>query len=165
MSNGGGVVMLCAMFVIVFVCIQRAVKEMSFFGDAAGWGVAFCAALLSIVGLVRFFGSPGPVASRGGEPRETGGLLDVVLLPYVALALTILLVLLLLAVGRVFHSREPRHPQEPARNRRTVAEPYAEVATNHRKETKLSESSERRPVTARKAGKMIKKTGGTRSDL
>ena len=160
----GVVAMLCAMFVIVLVCVHRAVKEMSFFGDAAGWVVAFCVALLSIVGLVRFLGSPRPMALPGGEPKETAGLIDVVLLPYVALALTILLVLLLLAVGRVLHGREPRHPLEPARSRRTIAEPHVQRGNNHRRETKPSESSKTRPITVWKNGEMITKTEGTRSD-
>jgi hypothetical protein len=163
-SNVVVAVALCAMFVIVLACVHGAIKRMSFFGDAAGWVVTVCVALLSIVGLVRFFGSPEPVALPGGEPRETGGLMDVVLLPYVALALTILLVLLLLAIGRVLHGREPWHPPELARNRRTVAGPHVEEVRNHRKETKPAGSSKKRHIAAQKNGEMIKKTEGTRSD-
>ena len=163
-SNVVVAVALCAMFVIVLACVHGAIKKMSFFGDAAGWGVTVCVALLSIAGLVRFSGSPEPVALPGGEPRETGGLMDVVLMPYLALAVTIILMLLLLPVGRLLHGGETRHPPELSRNRRTVAGPRIEEVRNHRKETKPAGSSKKRQITAQKNGEMIKNTEGTRSD-
>jgi hypothetical protein len=98
--------MLGAMFVIVFICARRAMKEMAFLDDGAGWAVAFCVALLSILGLVRFFAPSKTVATPAGEAGDTGGLINVVLLPYVALALTLILTLLLLAIGRLLHGRE-----------------------------------------------------------
>lgn len=140
-SGIGVVAMLCAMFVIVLVCVHRTVKEMSFFGDATGWVVAFCVALLSIIGLVRFFGSPEQPTHSGTEPGETGGLLDFVLLPYVVLGLTILLVLLLLAVGRVLYGRELWHPWELVKNRRTSNEPSVREGDNRRREIKPLDSS------------------------
>lgn len=163
-SNVAMAVALCAMFVIVLVCVHRAVRGMSFFGDAAGWVVTVCVALLSIVALVRFFGSPQPGVSRESGTKEAVSLLDVILLPYVALALTILLVLLLLALGKVLHGRQPWYPPELGRNRRTVAEPSLEEVRNHRKEAKPSESSKKRQTGVRKNAAMIEKTEGKRSD-
>ena len=163
-SNVVVAVALCAMFVIVLACVHGAIKKMSFFGDVAGWVITVCVALLSIAGLVRFSGSPELVALPGGEPRETGGLMDVVLLPYLALAVTIILMLLLLPVGRLLHGGETRHPLEPARNRRTVAGPHVEEVRNHRKGVRPSELSKNRQIAAQKKGEIIKKTGGTRSD-
>ena len=67
-SNALVVLPLCAMFVIVLMCVHKAIKETPFFGDAAGWVVAFCVTLL--VGLVRFLGSAAQPAYSEAEPRE-----------------------------------------------------------------------------------------------
>jgi hypothetical protein len=163
-SDIGLMAVLFAMFVIVFVCIRKAVKEMSFFGDAAGWAVSFCVALLSIAGLVRFFGSPETATAPAGEPRETCGLIDFVLLPYVALVLTILLVLLLLGVGKVLHGREPQHHWKPARSVRTAVKPHLERGRKPGKETKAPESTDERPTGVMKNTMMKKRTETTRFD-
>ncbi len=156
-SSVGVMAMLGAMFVIVFMCVRKAVKEMSFFGDAAGLAVSFCVALLSIIGLVRFFGSTEAGAPSGREPTETGGLLDVVLLPYVALAATILLVLLLLAAGRVLHGGELRHLLGGRTNQRTIAKPGMQERDSHQRELKPFEPSGRKQIIMQKNRKAINK--------
>jgi hypothetical protein len=163
-SGIGVTAILCAMFVIVLMCVQKTVKEMGFFGHAAGWAVAFCVALLSIIGLIRFLGSSEAGSAPAGEPRQTGGLLDVVLFPYVALPLTILLVLLLVAVRRVLYGREPSHHWTPARSVRTAVKPNLERSPKPGKETKAPESTDARLITVSKNTVIRKKTGRTRFD-
>jgi hypothetical protein len=150
------------MFVIVFICVRKAVKEMSFFSDAAGWAVAFCVALLSIMGLLRFLGSPGLAPHSGGEPRETGGLIDVVLLPYGVLALTILLAFLLLGASRVLRGREPSHSLKGARSHSASTKPCARAGGLHPQETRLPDLPDRRQIVGRKNGEMLRQPEGGR---
>jgi hypothetical protein len=93
-------VVLIAMFVIVFVVSRGALKRMPLFGDAGSWPVALCTAVLAVLGLLRFLGSPG----QGTNPESTpgGGIFDFILLPYATLAIALLLVLLLLALSKVW---------------------------------------------------------------
>jgi amino acid transporter len=99
---------LAGIFIIVLVCSQRALKAMPFFCDGPTWLLAFGVAMLSVIGIVQFFGSSEQSAPVREESKEPGGLLDFVLLPYVALALGILFVLLLAAIERLSHRRQAR---------------------------------------------------------
>jgi hypothetical protein len=150
------------MFAMVFVVARRALKEMRLFGDASSWIMAFCVALLSIIGFVRFLGSSEAVTASAGEPRRTGGLLDVILLPYMALAATILLVLLLLAVYRLFHGRELGRLLGGPTRKETAAKPGMQEGDYHQRETKPFEPSDRKQIIARKNGKAVKKLEGER---
>lgn len=96
-------VVLIAMFVIVFVVARGALKETPLFGNTGSWPVALCTAVLAVIGLLRFLGTPRP--STGTERTPGGGIFDLILLPYAALAIALLLVLLLLALGRVRSSK------------------------------------------------------------
>ena len=136
LSHGCLAAVLVAMFVILLVVVRTTIKKRFCFGDAAGWVVAFCVALLSIIGLVRFLGSSETVIAPAGEPRGAGGVLDVVLLPYAALAGTILLMLFLLAVGRVLHGREPWRSRKGAGSRKTNAKPCEWEGDHRRRETR-----------------------------
>jgi hypothetical protein len=104
-------VVLIAMFVIVFVVARGALKEMPLFGDVGSWPVAFCTAVLAVMGLLRFLGPSDP--STRTERTPGGGIFDFILLPYAALAISILLVLLLLALGKIrpHKSGMPRNQQ------------------------------------------------------
>lgn len=104
---------LAGIFIIVLVCSQRALKEMPFFCDGPTWLIAFGVAMLSIIGIVQYFGSPEQSAPAQEEPKKPGGLLDFVLLPYVVLALGILFVLLLAAIERLNHRRQMRRFSKP----------------------------------------------------
>jgi len=104
---------LVGAFVIVLVCSQRALKEIPFFCNSPTWVLAFCVAMLSVVGLVQFFGSPEQSAPGREEPKRPGGLLDFVLSEYSALAIGILFALLLAAIERLNHRRQARHLSKP----------------------------------------------------
>jgi hypothetical protein len=104
LSDAATAVVLIAVFVIVSVVARGALKEIPLFGHKGGWTVAVCVAALSALGLLRFFGSSG-YALVASEPRDGDGVLDIILLPYVCLALSTVLVLLLLASRRWWPGR------------------------------------------------------------
>jgi len=104
---------LVGVFVIVLVCSQRALKEMPFFCDGPTWVLAFCVAMLSVVGLVQFFGLPEQSAPAREEPKKPGGLFDLLLSEYAALAIGIVFVLLLAAIERLNRRRQARRLSKP----------------------------------------------------
>ncbi len=104
---------LAGIFIIVLVCSQRALKEMPFFCDGPTWLIAFGVALLSVLGLVEFFGSPAQSAPAPEEPKRPAGLLDLVLSEYTALAIGMIAVLLLAAIERLNHRRQMRRLPKP----------------------------------------------------
>ena len=87
-------------FTILFVIIHRILKQMSIFQGPAVVIIAICVSLLSVMGLSRFF-VIADVTSKTTENRHDITL-DFILLPYTALALAIILVLLLSFVSRIF---------------------------------------------------------------
>lgn len=104
---------LAGIFIIVLVCSQRALRAMPFFAAGPTWVLAFGVALLSVLGLVEFFGSPEQSAPAREESKKPSGLLDFVLLPYVVLALGIVFVLLLAAIERLNRRRQARRLSKP----------------------------------------------------
>jgi hypothetical protein len=98
----GGIVVfaaLCAGFIIVLVCSHKALRKTLLFGNAGGGVIAVSVALLSVVGLVRFFGLSGSRDPPSGQPGSSGGL-DFILLPYVALAFLLVPLSLLVVFKR-----------------------------------------------------------------
>ncbi len=148
---------LIAMFAMVFVIARAVLSEMPEFGKASSWIVAFCVALLSIMGLVRFFGSPETGISSEIETRGLGGLISVLVLPYVALALTLLLVLFLFEPSGMLHGSESQCRQEPTNGHRTIAKRSMQKSERRRKETKSCDLSGQRHCMVQKNGEIIKK--------
>ena len=89
-----------AIFTILFVIIHKTLKQISIFQGPAVVIVAICVSLLSVIGLSRFFVIT-DVACKTTENRHDITL-NFILLPYTALALAIILVLLLSFVSRIF---------------------------------------------------------------
>lgn len=113
LSDAAVVVVLIAMFAIVLIVAHRALKEMPLFGDGGSWIVAFCTAALSVLGLLRFLGPQENGVRTDRTTTAPGGMIDFIVLPYAALAIAILLMLLLLAwsKARPDRSAKPREPQ------------------------------------------------------
>ena len=86
-------------FTLIFVIIHKTLKQMSIFQGPAVVIIAICVSLLSVIGLSRFF-VIADVACKTTENRRDITL-DFILLPYTALALAIILVLLLSFVNRL----------------------------------------------------------------
>ncbi len=129
---------LAAIFVLVFAVTCRALRGTPLFGDRDGWITAVCVAALSVIGLLRFFGSPGHATSRTGEPQKGDSLLDFVLLPYVALAISIVFVLLLSFLGKW----GPRRIALPWR-RQTRPTPEAKTLARKRPSTRPTSPQEK----------------------
>jgi hypothetical protein len=116
---------LAGIFIIVLVCSQRALKQIPLFCDGPTWFLAFCVAMLSVIGIVQFFGSPEQSAPAREESKKPGGLLDFVLLPYVVLALSLVFVLLLAAVERLNRRRQARRLSKLLSSTEVVSRPPA----------------------------------------
>lgn len=113
---------LCAVaiFVILFATILRTLKEMSLFTPGTSTVVALAASVLCLMGLHHFLlsGEGGhKVSGHASEINSQTGI-EIILLPYAALAIAILLCLLLLAIARIFAGR--RREEYPAREKAIV---------------------------------------------
>lgn len=89
-----------AVFVIVYVVVLRTVKKTVLFDGRVSLIIAGAISLLCVVGLTEFLVLPG--RARGGTEGEShvDATLRYILLPYVALALAILLSQLVVFAGR-----------------------------------------------------------------
>ena len=83
-----------AAFVVVFAVCLRVLPEMGFTGTSQEV-LAFCVAALSAIGIVAF----GPGTSSHGPVPQESSTFHFVLLPYAALGLTLLLLILFLLLA------------------------------------------------------------------
>ena len=117
-------------FVLVFVCTLVALRQIEEFSNSARWLVATCSGLLSALGLISFIGD---------HPLLVGPDLAGIPLPYAALGATliVLLILLLLAkLWRVVRDTPRRSRQRDDRER--IARDDPEIGALHNKLKKLS---------------------------
>lgn len=110
-------VVLVAVFLIVFVTTYQVLKKRRLFENPGAFVLAGCVALLSVLGLL-----PGPAASPPASPENrpaTGHDVSVefLLLPYAALAVTLVLMILLAWISRLFQQHRARRAVEPSRPR------------------------------------------------
>jgi membrane protease YdiL (CAAX protease family) len=87
---------LVAIFFILVITIYKVLQESSFFKSSAATAViAICVSLLSVIGMIRFFVTDDTmyVVSNNSVDKHTN--LDFILIPYVALGILIILMLLL----------------------------------------------------------------------
>lgn len=146
-------VVLIAIFVIVFIVARGSLKEMPLFGNTGSWPVAFCTAVLAVMGLLRFLGPPDP--STHTERTRGDGVFDFILLPYAALAIALLLLLLLLALGkaRLGQSQVPKNQQRvplPSEVKRLIKQRQATSQTSLQK--RLEKSTPMPPAERRGDG-------------
>lgn len=114
-SLGDSILVLVAgaIFLLVFAIILEVLRKVSLFNKTNTTLVALCVSLLCIIGLQRFLlpGSDGHELSDNGGGSGTG--FDLILLPYAALAIAILVMSLLLFLSRIFRKRsKKRHYRE-----------------------------------------------------
>jgi uncharacterized membrane protein len=114
------VLCVMAIFVVLFATILRALKEMSLFTLGTSIVVALSVTVLCLIGLHHFLvsGENDKIASRHAAEivGQTG--IEIILLPYAALAIAILLCLLLLGISIIFPIR--RRVEHPARKKAQV---------------------------------------------
>jgi hypothetical protein len=83
---------LTPIFIVLVVVTFNSMQSALDYGKAGSFGLAICVSLLSVIGMRRCL----------------AGQMEVILLPYAALAITILLVPLVLFVGKYFKGRGDR---------------------------------------------------------
>ena len=89
------------LFAILFAVILTTLKRAKVFPPTATATLAFCASLLALIGILRTF--DGAQSGTGGATQSGG--LHALLLPYRAMGISILLVLLLLFLRNVLPGR------------------------------------------------------------
>jgi len=94
----------CAIFALLYMTISVTLKQASFFKRKMSAIVALCVSLLGIIGLFRFFGTADKAIDVVDKSDSSGTVLDVILLPYAALAVAVLLLFLLLFLSKIFQS-------------------------------------------------------------
>ena len=91
-----------AIFVILFVSISAALKEGSLFGRTATMIVTICVSLLCIIGLFHLSGLGNETTDTAQKNGTLGSNSDIILIPYEALAIAILVILFLLFLLKIF---------------------------------------------------------------
>jgi ABC-type uncharacterized transport system permease subunit len=105
-------------FVLLFVVIYKILKQMSIFRGLTSAIVAVCVSLLSVIGLSQFFVIADVACKTTANRRDIT--LDVILLPYTALAIAVILSLILMIFNRIFKNHKmdkARRKNPPRRNR------------------------------------------------
>jgi len=97
-------------FVVLFVTTLKVLKQMSIFQGTTAVIVAICVSLLSAIGLSRFFVITDATCKTAANRCDIT--LDFILLPYAALALSILLILLLWLISRISRNRRDHRANE-----------------------------------------------------
>lgn len=95
-----------AVFVIVFATVNKTLRSTPLFRGKTVTMIALAVSALCIVGMYQFFVVSGDKVSATETEGKTNVPLNYILLPYVALAIAILLSQLLLFAGKILPSEE-----------------------------------------------------------
>ena len=123
-----GDVIYIVVFVVLFTVIHKVLKEHPLFGKGSII-ISVCASLLCMAGMQRMFAQ-----GKGNE-----GSFDVILLPYAALGVSILFVLLLMLIGKLRKKGERQREE-----RRTAREAGHERRSGSDTATKNEVGEDRR---------------------
>ena len=99
-------------FVLLFVTILNVLKQTSIFRGATAVVIAICVSLLSVIGLSQFFVITEVSCETEVNCHSFNFDLDFILLPYVALALSVLLILLFRFMRRIFRNNKTKHSRK-----------------------------------------------------
>ena len=131
-----------AIFVILVTVILTTLRRAGIFPPGATLTLAICASLLAVIGIIRTFGTAGQ--TREGSAATSW--LDFMLLPYTAMGISMLLVLLLLLLGRATAGARERHRRsgrsfcdEYQKNRRTEDDPERPETISGREDGRLTD--------------------------
>lgn len=94
MTDSVGFMIDALLFVILFMAIIKPVQSAFKLSDFASYVLTACVSALGIIGIKQFM----------------GGSIKVILLPYAAMAISILLVLLVLFIGKHFKRTKKQWP-------------------------------------------------------
>ena len=95
-----------AVFVIVFSTVRRTLKSTPLFQGKTATMIALAVSALCLVGIYEFLVVPGDLSSSTETGNNTNVILNYILLPYVCLAIAILLSQLLLFASKILPSEE-----------------------------------------------------------
>ncbi len=115
--NDAAAVVLVAVFLIVFVTAYQALKRLTLFGSPGTFVLAGCVALLSVLGLMQFTAAPPRVSPENRPVSGHNVNVDLILLPYAALAVAIVLTTLLAWISRRFRGHHSRGAIEARRHK------------------------------------------------
>lgn len=104
-------------FVLLFVTILNVLKQTSIFRGATAVVVAICVSLLSVIGLSQFFVITEVSCETELNRHRFNFDLDFILLPYVALALSVLLILLFRFMRMIFRNNKTKHSRKEISHR------------------------------------------------
>lgn len=119
LTGAAGLLVGAAIWSIPFVVILGVLKKACLFPRWVRYVLAVCTSLLSVIGMSRIF--VGATGRSGGAGRER--LLEFLLLPYTAMGIAMLLVLLLPLLRKVVSARRRRAsgPRASTRRRKVAA--------------------------------------------
>jgi hypothetical protein len=98
-------------FVLVFLVSLQALPQMGFKG-APRWIIGVCVALLSMIGIGQLFSMPAPKDA----PQSVSNSLNFLLLPYAALGLTLIVLLLIFFLSKCTYTfqKSRKRSEEPS---------------------------------------------------
>ena len=122
-----------AVFVILFVVIHEVLKQTSFFRSGTAIVVAACVSLLCLIGIHQhLLGSQGPYLFND-DTDDPGRNLNVILIPYTALGLSILFVLLLLLMHKVSRGGKIKQTSKRLSERRAKQPDASKLSNKERR--------------------------------
>lgn len=130
--TGVEMLVLAVVFVILYLVIVVALRKMGPFSPMAQHVLAICVSLLAVIGFAQL------LSGSGGSKEDAGksGWLDFVLLPYIALAIALLLALLIglfaRALSRGPRDRETEEPRKQSRLRKPDDKESGSLPLNRR---------------------------------
>ena len=107
-----------ATFTILFVITLKILKQYSIFKGMTAVILALCISLLSVIGLSRLFVVVDVTCEAAENTYKIDFTIGIILLPYTALGLAILFVILFRFVVRKFWNRRNESPKEFPRRMR-----------------------------------------------
>jgi predicted permease len=94
------IIIMTPIFIILFVVILQAIKSMLDLNETSSFVLAACVSMLSIMGIVRYLNDS----------------LEVILLPYAAMAIAIILVLLISVIAKYFKDAKDHFSNRTRKN-------------------------------------------------
>ena len=112
LSESTSLLCLIAIFILLFVIILKSLKQASIFRKKATVVISLCVSLLCIIGLSQTFVPTEKASYVSKNSSYHTPELDLILVLYAALAITLLLSVLLLFIVKIFGSDKYRKKSE-----------------------------------------------------
>ena len=142
-------VFFVTVFVLVYVTVCRTLRDNASFGKAHTIVLALCVSILSVLGMVQ--STTWPLSSPGGEPvsHAPRNLLHWILVPYVCLAVTVLLAQLLALTSRILPDEKDASRVKKAKAKTSVK---TKMGRDRPEEQRSRNDSPQNQTSTREAG-------------